>query len=89
MEKKKKGQNGVVEPLDVSFLNDVKLKVHVSVGSAKKMLLEIMTLKKGDIIELDTSLDDNINVYINSQAFALGEMVVANDKYGVRIIDLA
>jgi len=86
-EKKERPQE--IKPLDLSFLNDVKLKIHASVGSTKKMLLEIMSLKEGDIIVLDTTLDDYINVYINTQKFALGEMVVANDKYGVRIIDIA
>lgn len=76
-------------PLDLAFLNDVKLKLHVSVGKTKKMLFEIVSLKEGDIIELDTSIDGYIKVNINGQTFALGEMVIANDKYGVRIIDLA
>ncbi len=74
---------------DITFLHDVKLKVNVSVGSAQKMLYEIVSLKVGDVLQLDSSIEGYINVYINNQNFALGEMVVANDKYGVRIIDLA
>jgi len=85
----KKEHSIEIKPLDISFLDDVKLKIRVSVGSTKKMLLEIVSLKEGNIIELDTTLDDYINVYVNTQKFALGEMVVANDKYGVRIVDLA
>lgn len=74
---------------DLSFLNDIKLKINVSVGSTKKMLLDIISLKEGDILKLDTSIDGYINVLVNNQPFALGEIIVANDKYGVRIIDLA
>ena len=74
---------------DLSFLNDVQLKVNVSVGSTKKMLFEIVSLKEGDVLKLDSNIEGYINVYINNQSFAIGEMVVANDKYGVRIIDLA
>ena len=74
---------------DLSFLNDIKLKINVSVGSTKKMLLEIISLKEGDVLKLDSSIDGYINVSVNNQPFALGEIIVANDKYGVRIIDLA
>jgi len=77
------------KPLSLEFLNDVKLKIHVSVGKTEKMLLEIISLKEGDILKLDTGIDDYIKLHINGQTFALGEMVIANEKYGVRIIDLA
>lgn len=82
-------KNQETASLDLSFLNDVRLKIHVSVGKTSKMLYEIVSLKEGDIIELDTNIDGYIKVHINGQTFALGEMVIANDKYGVRIIDLA
>ena len=89
MENSEKIEETEVSPLELDFLNDVKLKIHASVGKTSKMLLEIVSLKEGDIIELDTNIDGYIKVHINSQTFALGEMVIANDKYGVRIIDLA
>lgn len=74
---------------DVSFLDDVELKVNASAGNIKKMLLDIISLKEGDIIKLDTNIDGYIYLYINNQPFALAEMVIANDKYGIRIVDLA
>jgi len=77
------------EPQTLDFLEDVKLKISVNVGRTSKLLLEIVSLKEGDIIALDADIDGNINVMLNNQPFAVGEMVVANDKYGVRIIDLA
>ncbi|WP_200763819.1 FliM/FliN family flagellar motor switch protein [Nitrosophilus alvini] len=74
---------------DISFLNDVELKINVTVGKTSKMLMDIVALKEGDILKLDKGIEEYIDVHINNQIFALGEMVVANEKYGVRIVDLA
>lgn len=74
---------------NLSFLNDVELKVNVSVGKTKKTLLDILSLKEGDVIKLDTNIDGYIYFYLNYHLFALAEMVIVNDKYGVRIVDLA
>ena len=78
-------------PIDpkLEFLSDVKLKVNVTVGRVNKLLIEILSLKEGDIIELDKNVEDYIDIKLNGKNFAIGEIVVANEKYGVRIVDLA
>ncbi|NPA64580.1 MAG: flagellar motor switch protein FliN [Epsilonproteobacteria bacterium] len=78
-------------PIDpkLEFLKDIRLKVSVSVGKVEKMLIEILSLKEGDILQLDKSIEDYIDIKINDKKFAIGEIVVANEKYGVRIVDLA
>ncbi len=78
-------------PIDpkLEFLSDVKLKVSVHVGSAQKLLVEILSLKEGDVLELDKSVEEYIDIKLNNKNFAIGEIVVANEKYGVRIVDLA
>jgi flagellar motor switch protein FliN/FliY len=74
---------------ELKFLNDVKMKVSVSLGATKKMFYEILSLKEGDILSIENSIEGYIQVNINNQSFAIGEMVIANEKYGVRVIDLA
>ncbi len=78
-------------PIDpkLEFLSDVKLGVNVTVGRVNKLLIEILSLKEGDIIELDKNVEDYIDIKLNGKNFAIGEIVVANEKYGVRIVDLA
>ncbi len=72
----------------VEFLKDVKVRFNVQVGSVEKMLIEILSLQEGDIIELDKNVEEYVNVMLNDRPFAIGEMVIANEKYGVRIVDL-
>ncbi|MRI83767.1 MAG: flagellar motor switch protein FliN [Nitratiruptor sp.] len=73
----------------LEFLGDVKLRVSASVGQVQKLLIEILSLKEGDIIELDKNVEEYIDIKLNDKSFAIGEIVVANEKYGVRIVDLA
>ncbi len=68
---------------------DIKLRIHVEVGRKRKYFHEILHLREGDIIKLDKNLEDYIDLYINDNLFAIGELVVVNDKYGIRIVDLA
>jgi flagellar motor switch protein FliN/FliY len=78
-------------PIDpkLEFLGDIKLKVSVNVGKVHKLLIEILSLKEGDVIELDKNVEEYIDIELNEKKFAIGEIVVANEKYGVRIVDLA
>jgi flagellar motor switch protein FliN/FliY len=74
---------------ELSSFADIKLKIHVEVGRSKKHFLDVLNMKEGDIIKLDKSLEDYIDLYINGSLFAIGELVVVNEKYGIRIVDLA
>ncbi len=80
----------IAEKLDqLKFLEDVELKVSVSVGTVHKLFGEILKMKEGDIIQLDKNTEDYLDIYINGKLFAIGEMMIVNEKYSVRIIDLA
>ncbi len=78
-------------PVDpkLEFLEDISLNVNVNLGSVNKLLIEILSLKEGDIIELDKNVEEYIDIKLNGKKFAIGEIVVANEKFGVRIVDLA
>jgi len=77
------------EHLDLEFLSDVNLRVHVEVGKVEKLFFDVLKLKEGDVIKLDKNVEDYIDIYVNGQHFAIGEMVVVNEKYAVRVVDLA
>lgn len=80
-------KNPVNPKLD--FLHDVNLKLSISIGSVEKLLVDILALKEGDVIALDKSIEDYVDIKLNGKEFAVGEIVIANEKYGVRIVDLA
>ncbi|MBK3332464.1 flagellar motor switch protein FliN [Persephonella atlantica] len=75
--------------LDLSFLYDINLKITGEIGRTKKNFIDILKLKEGDIIKLDKHIEDYVEVYLRGQLFAIGELVVVNEKYAVRIVDLA
>ncbi len=72
----------------LDFLKDVNLKVSISVGRVEKLLVDVLALKEGDIIELDKSIEEYVTIFLNGKPFAIGEIVIANEKYGVRVVDL-
>ncbi|WP_293446461.1 FliM/FliN family flagellar motor switch protein [Persephonella sp.] len=89
-EKKEKQLNSVVdEELDLQFLHDINLRLTGEVGRTKKNFIDILKLKEGDIIKLDKNTEDYIEIYLRGQLFAIGELVVVNEKYAVRVVDLA
>ena len=88
-EKKELNNAAVKEELDISFLKDVTVKVTGEVGKTTKNFIDILKLKEGDIIKLDKHVEDYIEIYIRGQLFAIGELVVVNDKYAIRVVDLA
>ncbi|WP_457642086.1 FliM/FliN family flagellar motor switch protein [Persephonella sp.] len=79
----------MAEELDISFLEDVTIKVTGEVGRTKKLFIDILSLKEGDIIKLDKHVEDYVELYVKDQLFAIGELIVANKKYGIRVVDLA
>ncbi|WP_456392423.1 FliM/FliN family flagellar motor switch protein [Persephonella sp.] len=92
MEEKKETQqleNQVEEELDVSFLHDINLKITGEVGRTKRNFIDILRMKEGDIIRLDKHIEDYIEIYLRGQLFAIGELVVVNEKYAIRVVDLA
>ncbi|WP_242462872.1 FliM/FliN family flagellar motor switch protein [Persephonella atlantica] len=89
-EKKERQLTSVMEKeLDLSFLYDINLKITGEIGRTKKNFIDILKLKEGDIIKLDKHIEDYVEVYLRGQLFAIGELVVVNEKYAVRIVDLA
>jgi len=92
MEEKKENQqleNPVEEELEISFLHDINLKITGEIGRIKRNFIDILHMKEGDIIRLDKHIEDYIEIYLRGQLFAIGELVVVNEKYAIRVVDLA
>ncbi|TCK03876.1 FliM/FliN family flagellar motor switch protein [Phorcysia thermohydrogeniphila] len=73
---------------DFERFKDVRLKVSFVVGSKSMSLSKVLKLKEGDIIELDRKLEDYLDVYVNGQKFGIGELIIVNDKFSLRLVDL-
>lgn len=69
----------------IKLLYDVPLQLSVELGRTKKTLREILDLKPGAIIELDKLAGEPLNVLANGKLVAVGEVIVLDEDYGIRI----
>lgn len=76
------------KPLDLDFILDIPLQVKVEVGRTRMMIQEMLQLSKGSVIELNKLLGENFEVMVNDKLVARGEVVVVNDRFGVRLTDI-
>ena len=67
---------------------DLPLLVEVVVGSTKLTLGEILNLGPGSVVELDNLVEEPVDVKVNGKLVAKGEIVVVEDKFGVKITDI-
>ena len=76
------------KPLDLDFILDIPLQVKVEVGRTQLMIQELLALSKGSVVELNKLLGEPFEVLVNDKLVARGEVVVVNDRFGVRLTDI-
>lgn len=86
----KSRSNGSVEGAvdNISMLMDVNLQFTVELGRTQMPVRQILELQNGSVVELDRIAGEAVDVYINEHLMARGEVVVVDDKFGVRITEL-
>lgn len=72
----------------LKMILDVPLKVSVELGRTKMMINDLLQLGQGSVIELDKIAGEPMEILINNKLVALGEVVVVNEKFGVRLTDV-
>ena len=75
-----------VQSLD--FILDVPLKVTVELGRARMAIREILQLAQGSVVELTKFAGEPLEVLVNDKLIARGEVVVVNEKFGIRLTDI-
>jgi flagellar motor switch protein FliN/FliY len=75
-------------PESIDFLLDVSLTVSVRVGTARMLIKDLLQLGQGSVVELDKLAGEPMEILINDKLVARGEVVMVNDKYGVRLTDI-
>jgi flagellar motor switch protein FliN/FliY len=84
----KKPAAGSAQPLDLDFILDIPLAVKVEVGRTQMMIQELLQLGKGSVVELNKLLGEPFEVLVNDKLVARGEVVIVNDRFGVRLTDI-
>lgn len=75
-------------PRNLSLLFDVPLTVTVELGRTKRPIREILELAPGSVIELDKLAGEPVDILVNNKRVAIGEVVVIDENFGVRVTDI-
>jgi len=73
---------------NIEILLDIPLEVSVELGRAKIVIRDLVQLGPGSIIELDKLIGEPVDVLINDNLIARGEVVVFDENFGIRITDI-
>lgn len=71
-----------------ALLDDIKVVVDVTLGTAELTVKQLMALKKGSVVELQQQLQQDVNVLLNGKVIARGEIVAVDEYFGVRITEI-
>ena len=74
--------------LDVDFLNDVPMTVTVELGVGNITIKDLLQLGQGSVLELNKLAGEPLEVKVNDRLISKGEVVVLNEKYGIRLTDV-
>ncbi|GGI94671.1 flagellar motor switch phosphatase FliY [Alicyclobacillus cellulosilyticus] len=75
-------------PRNLSLLLDVSLNVTVELGRTKRSIKDILELAPGSVLELDKLAGEPVDILVNNKRIAIGEVVVIDENFGVRITDI-
>ncbi|MEC0123870.1 flagellar motor switch phosphatase FliY [Paenibacillus pabuli] len=82
------GAFGQVDENNLNLLMDIPLKVTVELGRTQKQIKDILELSQGSIVELDKLAGEPVDILVNNKLIAKGEVVVIDENFGVRVIDI-
>ena len=75
-------------PNNLGMLMDVNMQLTVELGRAKMSVKQVLDLQQGAVLELDRIAGDAVDIYVNDHLIGKGDVVVVDDKFGVRITEL-
>ncbi|MCK0744925.1 flagellar motor switch protein FliN [Chromohalobacter nigrandesensis] len=75
-------------PRDLEMIMDIPVKLSVELGRTRITIKQLLELAQGSVIELDGLAGEPMDILINSYLIAQGEVVVVDDKYGIRITEI-
>jgi len=79
-------QNGMMRELDMIL--DIPVQLTVELGRTKITIKNLLQLAHGSVVELDALAGEPMDVLVNGTLIAQGEVVVVNDKFGIRLTDI-
>ncbi len=75
-------------PSNIGFILDIPLQLSVEIGRTRMIINDLLQLGQGSVVELDKLAGEPFDVLVNSKLIARGEVVVVNEKFGIRLTDI-
>ena len=82
------GGGGDGQVNDINMVLDIPVQLSVELGRTKVPIKHILQLGQGSVVELDALAGEPMDVLVNGYLIAQGEVVVVNDKFGIRLTDV-
>jgi flagellar motor switch protein FliN/FliY len=73
---------------NMEFLLDIPLEISVELGRTKMLINELLKLGQGSVLELSKLAGETLEILANRKLIARGEVVVVNEKYGIRLTEI-
>ncbi|MGB6009305.1 flagellar motor switch protein FliN [Castellaniella sp.] len=73
---------------DIDMIMDIPVQLSVELGRTRLTIKNILQLGQGSIVELDGLAGEPMDIYVNGYLIAQGEVVVVDEKYGIRVTDI-
>ncbi|MBD8524733.1 flagellar motor switch protein FliN [Pseudomarimonas arenosa] len=79
---------GEKKDLNLDVILDVPVTVSLEVGRARMPIRNLLQLNQGSVVELERQTGEPFDVYVNGTLIAHGEVVVVNERFGIRLTDV-
>ncbi|BDF35683.1 flagellar motor switch protein FliN [Extibacter sp. GGCC_0201] len=73
---------------NLELIMGVPLEVSVEIGRTKKLVKDVLELNKGSLVVLDKLAGEQVDLFVNGQCIAQGDVVVVDDNFGIRITEI-
>jgi len=73
---------------DINFILDIPVQLTVELGRTKILIKNLLQLSQGSVVGLNGLAGEPLDVLVNGTLIAKGEVVVTNDKFGIRLTDI-
>jgi flagellar motor switch protein FliN/FliY len=80
--------NGAAAGNDINMILDIPVQLTVELGRTRIPIKHILQLAQGSVVELEALAGEPMDVLVNGYLIAQGEVVVVNDKFGIRLTDI-
>ena len=70
------------------FLNDIPVDVVIELGRKTLLIREVKELKENEVVTLDLTVDDPLDIRVGDKVIARGELVMVNNRVGLRITEM-